>query len=71
MTSGSLTEARIWSLSIGYGRRRQPRRRQHHPPLDGEPDPAQMAAEKIVEQLELSRYEVRERQDKPRGHGTP
>ena len=35
-----------------------------HPPLDGEPDPAQMAAEKIVEQLELSCYELRARQAK-------
>lgn len=37
-----------------------------NPPLDCEPDPALMAAERIVEQLELSRYEVRERADKPR-----
>ena len=42
-----------------------------HPPLDGEPDPAQMAAEKIVEQLELSRYEVREREEQPRRRSSP
>ena len=42
-----------------------------HPPLDGEPDPALMAAERIVEQLELSRYEVRERDEKAKRHGTP
>jgi hypothetical protein len=44
---------------------------QKHPPLDGKPEPAQMAAaENTVEQLELSGYEVRERKEKARRHGT-
>jgi hypothetical protein len=41
-----------------------------HPPLDGKPDPGLMAAERIVQQLELSRYEVRERAEEPRGNRT-
>jgi|GEM_PF-3293025 len=42
-----------------------------HPPLDTEPDPAIVAAERIVEHLERSGYEVRERTEKPSGHRTP
>ena len=42
-----------------------------HPPLDGQPDPAVMAAEQIVEHLERSRFEVREREDEVKLHRTP
>ena len=42
-----------------------------HPDPDSTLDPATAAADRIVEHLERSRYEVRERADKPRGHRTP
>jgi hypothetical protein len=42
-----------------------------HPDPESPIDPATAAAERIVEHLERSRYEVRERADKPRGHRTP
>ena len=42
-----------------------------HPDPESLLDPATAAAERIVEHLERSRYEVRKRADKPRGHRTP
>ena len=44
---------------------------ERHPDPDSTLDPATAAAERIIEHLERSRYEVRERADKPRGHRTP
>jgi hypothetical protein len=44
---------------------------ERYPDSDSTLDPAKAAAERIVEHLERSRYEVRERADKPRGHRTP
>lgn len=40
-----------------------------HPDPDGALDPATAAAERVVEHLERSRYEVRHSPGKPRGHG--
>ena len=70
------TERQMLISTVAYALRRvRPLLRriaaEKHPPLDGEPDPAQMAAEKIVEHLELSRYEVREMADKPKRHSSP
>lgn len=42
-----------------------------HPPLVPAMDAAYTAAERIVEHLELSRYELRKRDDNPRRHATP
>lgn len=42
-----------------------------HPNPDHPLDPAMAAAERILEHLELSRYEVRQRDDKPKHHRTP
>jgi hypothetical protein len=42
-----------------------------HPDPESPIDPATEAAERIVEHLERSRYEVREPAEKPRGHRTP
>ena len=43
---------------------------ERHPFPDSNLNPSTAAAERIVEHLERSRYEVR-RADKPRGHRTP
>ena len=42
-----------------------------HPDPESPIDPATAAAERIVEHLERSRYELRKRAVKPRGHRTP
>ncbi len=41
-----------------------------HPDPESLIDPATVAAERIIEHLERSQYEVLERKGKPRGHGT-
>lgn len=42
-----------------------------HQPLDRVTDPAEMAAERIIEHLELSRYEVHHINAGPRQHRLP
>lgn len=42
-----------------------------HPPLDPAMDAANITAERIVEHLERSRYEVRPRDEQPKRHATP
>ena len=44
---------------------------QKHPDPESPVDPGTAAAERIVEHLKRSRYEVRKRTEKPRGHRTP
>ena len=70
------TERQELIATVAYALRqlRPVRRRivnEKHPDPYSTLDPATAAAERIVEHLERSRYEVRERADKPRGHRTP
>jgi len=64
----------IAALAYALGQLRPLLRRivnEKHPHPESPVDPGTAAAERIVEHLERSGHQVRERTEKPRGHWTP